>query len=914
MRTSARLRVAVLAAMAIQVLSACQGSSWTQQVPPRQPTGWNFDRVESAIAPPNDGSRFLSEADSAFSAGRYPEALALYEKAMTLVANSPDPYRVAIVLYGIGRTQFQLNRFDAANASFDRVLETAPTLYRGALEPILRKAKGDVFRAQGRPVPARAEFDIALAIYEAAGNEQAAARISAEIGSTYIDEANYSAALDYYETAWKKIDKSSAADVVRLLTNMSQLLNWLGEYSRALALQQQAAANCRPTADAECRALIYFAEGFTRYDMADYVGAVAATQSAIDLLPPDSALARARAFNNLGLALIALNRYGPGIQALQQSILLLRRVGTTKDLAAATDSLGTAYRASGDAVRSRSAYLEALGLWRLVENKDGEHETLGNLGLLYRDQGHPAAAILLLKLSVNLAQSLRWEARALDEDLQRSLGQRLFSTYHVLAGLLIDEGRLGEAQQVTAMLKEQELFEFVRGDRPVDPRQTRIERTESERKPAEQYDQVARAAAAAAELQELDARAAGAPLSEDDRARRTALKTRLEEADDRFKKYLTELGLAPLNTAAAAKAGLFVSTRSAEARLAEWAEVGDNTVLLQYLMLDDQLKIVLTVPNLQVGYSVPISRLDLNRLIGEAYRALQSKNDSNPTLSAQRLYASMFPPELVRDLDTTRAKTVMISLDGAMRYVPPAALHDGKRWLVERYAFVVYTGAVAAISDPSGPQWWVKAFGMTRAVEPFQALKSVRKELDGIIDHQGPPWSESFDDDFTLRSLEDAIDARPPVLHIASHFEFKAGTEIDSYLLLGDGSRMSLKTLGGYRFHNLDLLTLSACQTGFGGGRNDNGQEVESFGAMAQLNGAKSVLATLWKVDDSSTADLMVKFYRLRQTALRGSKAGALQAAQLELMHATDSANGPETHPFSHPYFWAPFVLFGDAH
>jgi len=171
------------------------------------------------------------------------------------------------------------------------------------------------------------------------------------------------------------------------------------------------------------------------------------------------------------------------------------------------------------------------------------------------------------------------------------------------------------------------------------------------------------------------------------------------------------------------------------------------------------------------------------------------------------------------------------------------------------------------------------------------------------------------------------------VVHVASHFVFRPRTERDSFLLLGDGTRLNLGELrqGDYNFTAVDLLTLSACETAVGGQRAD-GKEVEGLGTLAQKQGAKGVIATRWKVADTSTGKFMQHFYRLRQAGL--TKADALRQAQLLLLYGEERANSqaPETPrtvvslrrhpegdfipdpkaPYAHPYYWAPFILMGN--
>jgi CHAT domain-containing protein len=143
-----------------------------------------------------------------------------------------------------------------------------------------------------------------------------------------------------------------------------------------------------------------------------------------------------------------------------------------------------------------------------------------------------------------------------------------------------------------------------------------------------------------------------------------------------------------------------------------------------------------------------------------------------------------------------------------------------------------------------------------------------------------------------------ASSRRFPLIHIASHFSFRPGDSLKSFLLLGDGKPLTIEKLRAIPnlFSGVDLLALSACETGVGE-KDAEGREVEGFGVLAQRKGAKAVLATLWPVADESTAKLMREFYRLRETQKGMNKAEALRQAQLTLLTGKGAA---------------PFVLIGN--
>ena len=110
---------------------------------------------------------------------------------------------------------------------------------------------------------------------------------------------------------------------------------------------------------------------------------------------------------------------------------------------------------------------------------------------------------------------------------------------------------------------------------------------------------------------------------------------------------------------------------------------------------------------------------------------------------------------------------------------------------------------------------------------------------------------------------------------------------------------MTLDALGTLDFHGIDLVTLSACETGTGGAQADDGREVEGLSALVQRRGAGRVVASLWQVGDFSTAQLMRKLYA-EFTATHGDAALGLQRAQRALRSV-----------YANPYYWAGFSIAG---
>jgi CHAT domain-containing protein len=234
--------------------------------------------------------------------------------------------------------------------------------------------------------------------------------------------------------------------------------------------------------------------------------------------------------------------------------------------------------------------------------------------------------------------------------------------------------------------------------------------------------------------------------------------------------------------------------------------------------------------------------------------------------------------------------------------------------------------------------------GLSKSFGGLPALPGVMPELDAVAhdpavaDSHGPMEGKLLpNEQFTLAALKTEFGAGKsfPVVHIASHFIAETGSGDEPYLMLGaedsgeeKGYELTLSKMqdSTISFHGTQLLTLSACSTAKGDAQKD-GMEMDSLGMIAQQKGAGAVLATLWDVNDASTSRLMSDFYTRLVSQIANGKAEALRQAQLAFLRGSAApssnltkARGAEPEStahatgYSHPYYWAPFVLIGNFH
>lgn len=548
--------------------------------------------------------------------------------------------------------------------------------------------------------------------------------------------------------------------------------------------------------------------------------------------------------------------------------------------------------------------------------------------------GDPDVSALYGKLGINLIQGARTQLSALPSDLQKTFIKKYEFGYRVLIAILVDSGRISEAQQVLSMLKEEEYFNFISRDANASANMSSVQMGPQELKLHKAISEVE------ASIRELvKDRVVKVDSSKAKGRASVAEAAEIERKIRKQERNLNELvhSLAGSNRNGTDKGNLTDPTAQRINELGgiqeSLKELGHDAVLVQYVLTEDGIIVFLIGPKTVLTRVVKLPMFDFRVKVNTFASVKLSDPKEDPLPLAKDLYKVLIAP-IEGDLKRLGARTIMLSLDDVLRYVPFAALHDGEKYLIERYAFSMYTEVAKSNLQvlPRGT-WRVAGMGVTQSAtvrdKVLKSLPAVRQELSSIVrsnsghaDEIGVLSGEVYlDKTFTKSQFRSALSLPFEVLHVASHFVFQPGAESESFLLLGDGADLSLEKLRkeNWNFSSMDLVTLSACDTGKGGGQDRDGKEVEGLGTLIQKQGAKGILASLWSVSDRSTAILMQSFYRIRQEQ-KSTKSDALRAAQISMIKGTNSKPSgnwiskifqPDT-DFSHPYYWAPFVLMGN--
>ncbi|WP_434686321.1 CHAT domain-containing protein [Pseudanabaena minima] len=351
---------------------------------------------------------------------------------------------------------------------------------------------------------------------------------------------------------------------------------------------------------------------------------------------------------------------------------------------------------------------------------------------------------------------------------------------------------------------------------------------------------------------------------------------------------------------------------------------GSASVLIYPIMLNDRIEI-LVIPPKELGkpfhrYTNYANEEEIVTALIDYRASLRDTSSLDYLDQAKKLYDWVMRP-IDAQLQELKIETVVFVMDSGLRVIPPAALHDGKQFLVERYASAnIPSLRVTRLEERDRQNTRVLAMGLTEAREGLSALPAVEVEIR-TIGTQVLAGTTFLDRDFTVANLQaQRGKEKYGILHLGTHGQFLEDRAKDSYIQFWDGKLRSYQ-IPSLRFDQpvIDMLTLSACETAVGNNLGISGLAVES--------GARSILASLWAVSDVGTAPLMISFYKSFPNAL--SKATALRQAQLDLLKgkvkiensqiigvdgfaAISLPKGTENVDIRHPFFWSSFILVGN--
>ncbi len=829
--------------------------------------------------------------------GKYDKALEGYEKALVIFLNElgdNHPY-VATSYNNIAMVHYQLGVYDKALEGYEKSLAINLNVF-------------------GKNHP-----DVALDYNN--------------IASVYADLGQYDKALTGYEkslTIRLQVLGDYHPDVASSYNNIASVYRDLGEYVKTLeGYEKSLAINLNVFGENHSSVAINYNNiAMVHYQLGVYDKALKGYEKSLAInlnVFGENHSSVAINYNNIALVHTALGEYEKALAAHEKSLAIDLNIFGKNHLSIALDynNIALVHAALGEYEKALEFCHYASDIAKSFEENITLGTILTSLGYVYEKKDDLENTIKYYREAIKLKEEIiiklddqenRKSYLALHENLYEAIVRVLYSLHKRYPDKGYDREALEYSDRDRITILRRQLQGFVPQDEVV----------------RRDYDKITNAERrlAAIEQQRIE------ELSKPPEEQKTTKKNNLSKLIDQGRREYFAI-VEELKQKYPDDPTLSATIDRADT-IADFSEdLPEGQTLVMYYPTEEALYIfVATSKDLQIR-TVEISREHLYDLV---YKYRESINDTIkmaqesgrrrvPKVSSwqkdklkrpvadwaeisQKLYRLLIQPV---QGDIARFEQVIVMPMGLLYYLPfEALLHESENGQPQ---FFVQEKTVRYLVKSRD----VSRLGRNRSVPNF----------DSIIVFANPPGNEKLSKlpaaEIEARSIKEIFPSAKiftgpeasetsfnsyaesaSIIHLATHSVMDKQIPMDSYIHLAgaangiDDGRLTMNEIWGYRLRANNLVVLSACETSLGT-EQEPGSQITTMAEAFTKAKAKTVMATLWSVDDTATADFMKKFYINLQTM---NKAEAKRQAQLSLL-----AN-PKT---AHPLFWAPFVMLGDG-
>ncbi|MEQ8467087.1 CHAT domain-containing protein [Coleofasciculus sp. E1-EBD-02] len=907
----------------------------------------------------NQADRLFREGFHRQVRGNFERALGSFKDALLIYQEIGDNAGIGETLYHIGQVYEEIEDYDQALNYYQQFLLISSEVGSDSRERQALIVISNLYNTQARQLieknqyrEALDQFQQALTIERKLRRKRSEGYIFYRMGFAYRSLGEYQLALESYQQLLSIRKEFALWGLPNVNFEVGEIYELLGQYDLALESYQKALELAKSTSyklpngrvvnypDA-VKALnaigdVHFQ--LKQYELAldFYQQALADLKTVSDRDKEEKKLLEGLTLNNIGVVYLKQGKYELALELLQQALAISKSFNNQPLKELFLRNIGRVYFELDQYEFAWNFYQQALLIAQETGDKEGEGHTLNNIGYLLEAQNQPELAIIFFKQAVNVREAIRDNIKGLSQDQQESYTETIAEDYRHLADLLLQQNRILEAQRVLDLLKVQELDNYFRNVRGTGNTAKGVPNLPPEQQVTDNYQAILdQAITLGKELTQLRQKSNRTPEEEQRIAQLVnAQETILADFNTFIESDEVEALIAQL-TPKTRKPDLVDDLEYFIGLQDNLKNLHQNAVLLYPLILDDRIELILTTPDSPpIRRTVTVTKAQLNQAIVTLHQALRNPT-YNAKAPAQKLYNWLIKP-LENDLTAADAKTLIYAPDGQLRYIPLAALHDGEQWLVERYRINNITAASLTELNTK-PQSQLKilagaftqghySFIMGQEQFEFGGLPYAGVEVETLA-ATVPNTTQLFDSAFNLEDTKPKMGDHT-VLHFATHGAIVVGTPEESFILFGDGTPVTIADVRNWNLNNVDLVVLSACETGLGGNLG-TGAEILGLGYQMQRAGARAAIASLWTVDDGGTQALMNAFYAAWQGEAI-TKAEALRQAQIALITGDYTALGeqrgarvavrvrnglkPEVvNRLSHPYYWAPFILIGNG-
>lgn len=884
----------------------------------------------------------LLRAGSYYLAGKkFDRSLKSFSQALLIYQQINDKVGIGETLEEIGYVYHRQKDYEQALNYYQQALPIQREVGDGDAERLTLKLIGDIYSSQGSELIRKNQYrkaieklQSALVVFKKLGFQASQWRILNRMANVHTTLGEYEVALKFYQQALPIRSKVILGHWVGIESKIGKIYELLGEYELALDFYHQALKTARiPTlivfdqrqmiGDIKGEVNALNAIGNVNYRLKKYDIALEFYNQALAVLKTvdnkkDKKFLELVTFNNIGLVYFRQKNYNLALDFLQQALTINKQLGYQQSQGVIMTNIGKVYFQQGKYELAWNFYQQGLVIFQGIGYKAGAAKVLNDIGYLLEKQKQPELAIVFFKQSVNVREGIRNNIKGLPQTQQQSYTETIAEDYRHLADLLLQQNRILEAQRVLDLLKVQELEDYLRNVRgSKNTIQGVAERPQEQQIIKGITEQIDKAISQGQELAKLS-NISIHQRTEIQTQRIIQLRKNEQEISKQFVAFLKSPEVQEWITQlqGTSQGQTFDLNAYATTLQDNLKKIQQDAVIIYPFVLSDRLELVLIsayAPPLR--RTVPVQRKELNRVIAE-FRSTLTTPIRNSKVPARKLYNWLIKP-LENDLADAKTKTIIYAPDGQLRYIPLAALYDGNQWLVERFRINNIT-AVSLTDLNTKPQTKLNIlaaaftegnyiFKVGNQEFKFSGLPFAGREVE-ILAQTIPNTKKLFNQQFNQDIIYQMNDYS--IVHLATHAVFTPGQPQASFILFGNGDRITLQDIKNWRLPNVDLVVLSACATGLGDILGD-GKEILGFGYQMQQTGARATIASLWPVDDGGTQALMNAFYTVLKKG-NVTKAEALRQAQISLITGK-SANTNSLSHLKHPFYWSAFILLGNG-
>ncbi len=865
--------------------------------------------------------------------GNAPAALGAFNEALASAREAACPQCEAEVLAGLGVCHDQLGRKRAAIEFYEESLPLWRASGIRSGQATLLHDLSLVHDNLGEKRIALSGYREALSLCRAAKDRTGEAMVLTALGKVADDLGDYQRALDSYEDALKlATELGNVRGQAVILTNIAIVYSRLGAPEKALRFCEQALPLRQRVGDPRGVAATLTAMGKAHFELHQ-------TQDAIDLY--ERALALSRGASDLRGEAVALSRLASAYEATDRLDEALRTHGRAAELRKKTEDtllesgslvrLGDVEMRLGDLDAAREHLARSLELARGNGDRAQQTDTLTSLGDLARRRGDFESARSTLEQAISLSDETR--TRVTSPELRASYSARERRAHELLVDTLMtlharnpsgsfdrlafDVVEHGRARSLLEILSASDAQAPAHVDEPL------FERRRSLRE------------LLAAKL-DRRIRMASSRASQGDLADATSEVERLETELDRVDAHIRASDPAYASLVGGKSPGLPELQQEL---------LDDDTLLLEY-SLGSERGFVWAMTKSSVSVREIPSRQRIEEAARDAYKRLASHTRADEAL--KRLADLVLRPVGIE----VWKKRIVIVADGALQYVPFAALPDpssGRSLIVNHEEVSLPSASVLSVLRKEGASRRSPSATLAVFADPVFSVDDARVAVAQVASRgfsatfpepSAAAVSSSSEGEarlprlpFTRREAERILALVPPsqrkqaldfdasraaamaadvgeyrFVHFATHGFLDDRSPQLSGLVLSLVDRNGIAQPGLLAASDIfalrlsaDLVVLSGCQTALG--KDVRGEGLVGLTRAFMYAGAPRVVSSLWKVDDVATAELMGRFYSAMLGPKKLRPAAALRAAQ----------NALRSEPrWRSPYYWAGFVLQGE--